>query len=227
MKFQFSIRDALKESWQIFTAHPWYFIVLAFVSLILNLVSRGEHVIIAVLVIIASIIWGYVWVSSSLAAVDGKHDMLQFSMIEKHLPSFTQFWKLIAVGVLSGLIIIAGTILLIIPGLYFMIKLSFANLAFVDRQGKITDALKYSWNITKGSRQFWKTVLVLLTIIGLVILGLIALGVGILIAYPLAMLLIAKLYRALEQQMPAQDVVVQPEEIPAHTEEIPSEPVQS
>ena len=226
MKFHFSIRTALKESWHIFATHLLFFIVLSVVMLVLNVVSHeGENVFVSILIGIAIIIWSYVWLSAALAAVDGKNDLLQLSAIHQHFPSFRQFWKIIAIGILSAVISLVGFILLIIPGIYFMTRLAFANLSYVDRQAGVRQSLRYSWYLVR-KEVFWTVLLTLIVCLVISVAGIALLWVGFLVAYPISMLLITKLYRTLTLNHPPQEVVLQPLEVLPSTEE-PADPVVS
>lgn len=194
--FTFSIKQAIRDSWAIFKETPWFFVALTFLMILINVVSNEENIILSLLGVIAAVIFGYMWASISLAAVDNKKELIGFSAIGKHFPSVKHFFYIIAVGIVVGFFTILGLIALIIPGLYIAVRLGFASIAYVDRKNGVMEAVRFSWNLVKKD-VFWKTVLVFLTIIGLTLLGLIALGVGIFVAYPITMLLTAKMYRAL------------------------------
>jgi hypothetical protein len=199
MTFNFSIRTALKQSWQSFRQHPLFFAGMAFVMIIFNFFlnyHRHNYVLVA-LVVIASIVWSYVWISTSLAAIDGKDAILNYKALSIHLPTVRQFFMLVIIGVIVGLITAAGFILLIIPGIYFMTRLAFANISYVDRQGSVKASLNHSWHLVKG-RVFWTVLLVVIVEIALIVIGTLLFGVGLLITYPIAMLLIAHLYRSLD-----------------------------
>ena len=228
MTFNFSIRTAVKESWSIFRQHPWYFAALSAVMVLLNIVGNNDDgrplvIAIAVLSVIASIVWSYVWLSVSLAAADGKHELLTFKTLKVHLPSLRNFFIILGVGLMTGLFVLLGLIALIIPGIYIMVRLMFANLAYVDRKGCVMQSLRYSWHLVKGD-VFWTVLLTMFVSFGIMILGMVLLGIGMLIAYPVVMLLIAKLYRALTLNHEEQSVIVQPEELEA-PEESTIEPV--
>lgn len=61
----------------------------------------------------------------------------------------------ILISLLTGLSVIGGFILLIIPGIFIAVRLSFVQIAFIQDNMRATNALKASWAITKG--QFWAT----------------------------------------------------------------------
>jgi hypothetical protein len=212
MKFQFSIRTALKRAWHIYKTHPTFFLLLSVVMVILNVSARGKgSILVNIVAVAAAIIWSYVWLSAALAAVDGKEERLTIRAIGTHFPSFRQVLKLLGVELLAGLIIVAGTILLIIPGIYCVVRLAFTNLSFVDRQGKIRETVRYSWNLVKGGT-FWTVLLVVIVMAALLLLGAVFFGIGLLLTYPIAILLLTQLYRELTTHH-EQQIIVQPAEI--------------
>lgn len=221
MEFNFSIRNAIKKAWALFRIRPWYFVGLAFVMLVINVFSNfHENIIIRVVIITAAIIWSYTWLSIVIATVDGKEGTLGYQNLKLHLPTFKQFFMLVCVGIATGIIVIAGFIMLIIPGIYFMVRLAFSNLAYVDRQRGVRETLKYTWHLVKGDI-FWTVFLTIMVAIALIFLGVLAAVVGVLVTYPLAMLVLAQLYRSLVEHHAAQEQLVeQPAEIP------PAEPLQ-
>lgn len=200
MQFNFSIKHAFKQSWQSFVRHPLFYCGLAVVMVIFNLFSNEHHQnwILLAVVFIAAIVWSYVWISVALAAVDGKEDLLRFKSLSVHMPNVRQFFIVIVLGIIVAIVVAAGFILLIIPGIYFMVRLAFASTAYVDRQFGVKQSLEYSWHLVKG-RLFWSVFLVLLVEIVLIVVGSVAFLIGLLVTYPLAMLLITHLYRALDK----------------------------
>jgi hypothetical protein len=207
MKFQFSIRNAAGEAWQSFWRHPWFFVGMIFIMGVLSS-FRGSHNTwwLVVIVSIAELIWTYVWLSVSLAAADGKEDILNFKSISIHMPNFRQFFTLLGLGIVTALIVVLGLVLIIIPGLYFAVRLAFAQFSYVDHQGTIKKSLEHSWHLVEG-RIFWLVVVLGLAEIGIMILGLVALIIGILVAYPVILLLSARFYRALDNYHRTQTTV--------------------
>jgi uncharacterized membrane protein len=198
MTFTFSIRKALQQSWHMFTQHTLFFSTMAFVMIIFNLfmTNHTHNIPLLIIVIIAAVMWSYVWISVSLAAVDGKHQLLNFKALSVHMPTIKQFAMIVLVGLVVGLTVAVGFVLLIIPGIYFLTRLAFANIAYVDRQGSLKQSLSYSWHLVKG-KIFWTVFLILIIEIVLVLLGEVTLMIGLLITYPIAMLLVTHVYRAL------------------------------
>ena len=104
--------------------------------------------------------------------------------------------SIIGASLLVYLIIAVGFILLIVPGIYLAIRLSFFMTAIVDRNLGPVEALKYSWQITTNNA---------LPIFGLMLLsmliilaGVIALLVGLVFALPVVTLAYTLAYRFLQ-----------------------------
>jgi hypothetical protein len=223
MEFTFSIRGALKESWNLFKKHIWFFVGLSAVSVILKFVGGGKHTpgIVSLILTIVVFVWSIVLVKFSLAAADGKDENLSFKKIQSMLPTGKQALGFFGVALLGGLLILGGLVLLIIPGIYIAIRLSVANLSFIDKNEGVKKSLRSSWDMIKGGT-FWTAVLVTITSVFLYMIGLILFGIGILVTYPLAMILMVKFYRALtvhsDQHAPSSTntaTIVHPVEIEA------------
>lgn len=217
MELKFSIRNAVREAWDLFKKHAWFFLAISALTVVMNFIGGGKDVPfpITIILMVATFIWSIVVLKISLAAADGKEDLLSFSKLQSFLPSFNQILGMLGVALLMGLLIICGLILLIIPGIWVAVRLSLSNLAYIDKTEGVRKALRSSWNMTKGPI-FWTAVLVGLTSLFLYIVGLVLFGIGILVTYPIAMILLAKFYRALTvHHGHAQTIVPQPAEIVA------------
>ncbi|MGH2540774.1 MAG: hypothetical protein ACRDGK_09655, partial [Actinomycetota bacterium] len=87
---------------------------------------------------------------------------------------FARFGSVLLISVLVGLAVLGGFILLIIPGLIFLVMFSVAIPALVVENRRGTDAMGRSWNLVKG--HFWHAVGVILLalIIAAVVSGVIS-----------------------------------------------------
>ena len=226
MPFTFSIRAALRRSWSLFTERPWFYIFLTLVLMLLNATgqfSSHQQIFMSIVTSIASLMWTYVILSVSLAAVDGHTTSLRFKTMQAHFPTVRQFAKLFVISIVVALpIMIVGVVafvgaffgllvpmavftfdtlvlmaVLFLGALYVSLRLSFAPLAFVDKNLSIGKSVRSSWRMTAG-KKFWTILLVIIVCGALVMTGMFLLFVGILIAYPIVFLTIAQLYRALE-----------------------------
>lgn len=107
------------------------------------------------------------------------------------------FFKFLFASIISGIIVLIGFILLIIPGIIFSIRLKFVNYLIIDKGLGPIEAIKVSWAMTKGS--FWNLIKLNLAVLGLNILGLLALIVGLLWTIPTTSIAEAFVYRKLSQ----------------------------
>jgi uncharacterized membrane protein len=99
-------------------------------------------------------------------------------------------------SILYGLIVLAGFILLIVPGIIWGIKYSFFGYLIIDRGMGPVEALKRSGEITKGYK--WDLFLLGLLFFGISLLGVLACIVGLFAAIPTIWVAHAYVYRRLE-----------------------------
>ena len=107
------------------------------------------------------------------------------------------FWRYLGVCILTFLTVLGGLIFLIIPGIIWVVRFSFAPIIVVDTKSGPIVSMKESYAITKG--KFWKILLFWLAIIGLNILGILALGIGLLVTVPVSTLASIYVYRVLSR----------------------------
>jgi hypothetical protein len=60
------------------------------------------------------------------------------------------WWKLILLVIAIGVLVVAGLILLIWPGLYIGSRLALAPYLLIDQNKGITESMNASWALTKG-----------------------------------------------------------------------------
>jgi len=194
-----SVGESIQFGWETFKKRPWFFIgvVLAVVILSSILTSLAEEnprdlfailVSLAVLVIHIFIEMGLV--SFALKAHDGVEKATFHDLWHPH-----SFWKYVGVKILTGIIIVIGLILLIVPGVIAILTLLFATYLVIDRNLGPIEAMKESARMTKGHR--WNLFLLILALLGINILGAIALLVGLLVSIPVSILAVAHAYRTL------------------------------
>lgn len=93
---------------------------------------------------------------------------------------FNQLAIFFCVEVCYGIIVAIGTFLFIIPGIWLAVRLWYAPLLAATQGATFGEAIKGSWQITKG--HFWELFLMGLTMIGISILGVCACFVGVFFA---------------------------------------------
>ncbi len=114
---------------------------------------------------------------------------------------FNQLAIFFAVNLVYGLIVGLGFCALIIPGIFFAIRLWYAPLLAATQGASFTEAFSRSWQMTKG--HFWELFLMGLTIIGIYILGFCACCVGYFFAAVIAYFMIVISFFILKPEVPA------------------------
>ena len=222
----FSIKEAVKYGWQKIKEHFWKLVGASACLMAIGLVSNvfsgamekntssgvGVALFIGIVAaIILSVMIRIGYTKFTLSMYDG-----QVLPIKSVFNAYGVFWRYIWVCILQGLIMIGGFILLIVPGIIWAIKYSFAPTIVIDTGVSASQALKESANITDGSK--WK-LLGFYIVLGLLnLLGYIVIGIGILVSLPLTSLAYVNVYRTLSQKKAA---VAAPAPAPA-----PATPVQ-
>jgi uncharacterized membrane protein len=105
------------------------------------------------------------------------------------------FWRFLGTQLLVGIIIFVGIILFVVRGIIAAVGLGFAPYVVIDSGTGVIDALKQSWDITRGHK--WQLFLFGLVLIGLNLLGLIAVVVGLLVTIPVTWLAVTHAFRTL------------------------------
>lgn len=83
--------------------------------------------------------------------------------------ALSRFGALVLVTILTGVLALAGFILLVIPGIIVVVRLLLASPAVMVEDNSATDAMRRSWRLVKGF--FWKAVGVslLTSLIGVIV----------------------------------------------------------
>lgn len=125
--------------------------------------------------------------------------------------AFKNFYRVVFSTLLTSLITIVGLVLLVIPGIYLSVKLTFAPVVAVIDDGSIIDSLRLSYNNTKGS---FVTIYTIFGLIGMVLfpvviitlllgsqIGLFALVLTmIVLIFPLVQIILASTYLHIEAE---------------------------
>ena len=106
------------------------------------------------------------------------------------------FFFYLGVRILTGIAIVLGLLLLIVPGIVLALMFLFSSFMVIDRELDPIEAMKESARITYGYR--FELLFLLLILLALNVLGVLALGVGLLVSIPVSTLALVHAYRALE-----------------------------
>ncbi len=88
-----------------------------------------------------------------------------------------KYFNVVLAGLLNSVIVIAGFILLVVPGIIFACKLAFVPYLVIDRDMEPVEAVKKSWSMTRGYAG--RIFVIWLLGIPIALLGLLLLAVGV------------------------------------------------
>lgn len=194
----FSIGEAYRFGWQATWANIGFllgFMVLALVIQYLpGLLSEATKdlplvsVFLSIFSFVINVIVGMGFVKTGLRLASNEKGDL--SDLYAHWPLFLRF---LGVTILSGLAVMGGFLLLIIPGIIIAIRLQFAQYLLVDKNTGVMESLKKSWEMTKGVT----LKLFLFGLVGILInlAGFLCLIIGLLAAIPTTLIASAYVYK--------------------------------
>ncbi|HEX8968287.1 MAG TPA: hypothetical protein VF937_10420 [Chloroflexota bacterium] len=195
-----SVGAAYSNAWEVLKVDFWQLLLVGFVAWLLGGVvggllgsqSRGGASALSGLyqiLIGTPIFYGaaYAW----LRAVRGQKPEVSDLFVP-----FQRYWLTsVLAGLLTEVIVVVGFILLIVPGIYLAVRLSFVPFIVVDEGRGPVEALTESWRRTEGF--FWTIFGSGLLGIVVVIVGFVLLIVGSIPAFMLVYLAFASLYAAI------------------------------
>ena len=208
METKFSISEVLKTSWKKVKEQIWVmaglFVAYCIVSGVLNMLlsplasSMVGGVAVSLISCIVSIIFSLGYIKNSFQILDAEEP--QFSAYGNQL---NKILKYVVGGILYAIAVMIGMVFLIIPGIYIALRLQFYACFIVEENMGGVEALKKSWEVTKG--QAWSLFLLALTWIGLSVLGFVCLIVGVFVVMPVIYVMNCYVYRKLTAVEVAQE----------------------
>ncbi len=201
---QIAVGECIRFGWNTFKKRPFMIIGVFVIAMIVSGVSSslldpGEGAPITattILMGLASLGVGLLVEIGLVTFSIRTHDSVETVRVQDLWNPKPFLWYLIS-QILVGISVVVGLVLLIVPGVFLALSFIFSSYLIVDKGRGPIEAIKESWNMTKGHK--WRLLLLIMTVIGLNILGLLALLVGLLVTIPVSMLAIVHAYRALER----------------------------
>ena len=196
----FSVRAIIKQAFAIAEDKLWgmvgSFTALLVASIILSAFSASSilvSIVVSTLSSLALLIFGLTYAYGS---------NFRFEMLFERITVKIFVYYLLS-SVFVSLIVMAGTVLLIVPGIIAAMMLFFTQYLVVNKNLKPFDAMRESRAMTRGYR--WKLFLFVLAMIGINLLALICFIFGLLFTLPMTMIAFALAYKELlnKQAVPA------------------------
>ena len=200
---RFSWEDAVKYGWNQTLSHLGFFIkamIIVFViSISLGVVTKMTEVPMSTLSLVTnltgvffSLLFGVGLIKVYLKICDDKQPELR-DLLSGITPGL--MLRYIFAVLLYALILIGGLILLIIPGLIWMVQFQFCTYLVIDKGLGPVAALKKSSAITKGAK--WNLFVLTCLCVLINFAGVLALGMGLFVTIPVTMLALTSVYRKL------------------------------
>jgi hypothetical protein len=206
----FNFSDVLEYGWRVMKANFWFFVGVGVVFLIVSYLPAIARIVVKNLNLpraydIAAVIFFQIlgWVVSIVLGIGLIKIALSFCDEQK--PEFGTlfaargcFWRYLGTVILYTLIIFAGFILLIVPGIIWSIKFYFCYYFIVDKGLGPIEALKASNRTTMGVKWELFGFGILCGLINM--LGMLCLVVGMFATFPIVIVANALIYRQLLAQ---------------------------
>jgi uncharacterized membrane protein len=203
------IKEVLKLGWTKTKENLWF--IIAFELLAFAITGAGMHIFgdESLLGFIVSSLVGLVLTSVFLRISRG--EKIDFNNIFVGF-SGNKFFHYLLANIVVGLFVIAGIILLVLPGVIVAMATCFASYIIIDMDKNVPfvgrsfwTAIKKSYEMTKGMK--WKLFGFFLVLFGLNILGAVALIVGLMVTIPVSMIALAAIYNKLKARVVEPTVV--------------------
>lgn len=205
-----SVKESLRHGWNIFKSRPWIFVQVGILLFLVNLLVNVAQSVLEyagnhggdVLAIVFGLLSMMLGIGVSFLVSMGETAFFLRAHDEPADVSFKDLWhpqpflKFAGVSVLSGLMILVGLVLLIVPGVILGIMLMFVGYVVIEEKLGPVDAIKRSIALTKGSR--WKLFQLAVSLLLLNVLGFLALLVGLFVTIPVSFMATVHAYRALK-----------------------------
>jgi uncharacterized membrane protein len=144
------------------TEFEWYFIPIIFFGIVYGIFIAGP------------IGYSVSWVFLKAVRKEKINIKDMFSVFERN------YWNTVVASLITGVIVFFGIIMLIVPGIIFACRLAFVPYLVIDQKMDVMDALKTSWDMTKGHG--WSIFFIGLLAIPIFIAGFIMLFFGVFIS---------------------------------------------
>ncbi len=200
MEPKFTISGIFDKAWKCTKSQLWILVGLlvgyAIISFTLRMFampvqySRVGIVVVWAVSTIISIVFTLGYTKNMFQALDG---------IEPQFSAYGQQSRKILTYFLASLlmtaVVLLGTCLFIIPGIYLGLRLQFYQAFIVEEDAGILESLKRSWAITSG--ETGRLFMLWLAMLGILVVGLALFIVGVLVALPVIYMMYCETFRRL------------------------------
>lgn len=208
---QLGFGNLVKQSWDVVKKNYWSLLKIALVTLLIACVSPIVTLFLSnayhssdTAVVVAGLVYLVFIIVQLLMTMGCIHILVKVSRGEvistnDLFAKNGHFWKYLLASILYTLIIFAGIILFIVPGMIWALKYSMVIYLIIDKDMGVMDAFKESSKMTKGSKG---TILIYgwgFALLNLV--GMLALGLGLLVTMPITWIANGLIYVHLSKRL--------------------------
>lgn len=187
-KHNFSIKELLEFGWSKTKVNYWFI----FQVIILASLVYGASRFLGPISVLVGFCVGISITTVGLMLIAG-HTPKLADLFSKYNSGYKIFLNYAIVSLIYGVLVVIGTFLFILPGLFVMVKLQFAKPLVVDKGLGALEALKKSWEMTQGN--FWSLFGYVVAITVLNLIGAIPFFLGLLVTVPVTILASLHLYK--------------------------------
>lgn len=196
----FRIGEALSFGWRTFKVHA-FFLWAALGVIFGNLLffdwaarEAGLYSAVGILLALFGLILKFIFELGLIRLLLDLHAG-QKDRLTVLLSQATRVWRYVGASLVYTLFVVGGLLLLVVPGIYALIRLQFFSYIIVEENVGPIEALKKSAAITQG--HVGALFLFLLMAFGLLVVSALPFGLGLLVSVPVSMLASVFVYRAL------------------------------
>ena len=198
-KPHFSKKEAISYGFKLAKENLFFFIILFVIVMLVSGVMAVLRIVTLHLVV-ASLVLGFMQLVVNLIIGIGIINIC-LKFLDNRKPKYKDLFyykpivNYVLASIVEGFIVFVGFLLLIIPGIFFALRLQYTCYLIIDKNFGLIEAIKTSWKITRGNA--WNLFFfgILLGLIN--ILGALCLLIGLFVTVPLSMLATTFVYRKL------------------------------
>ena len=200
---KFSITEAISFGWETMKANLGFFVGILILAWVIQFATSyfmeqwgKKYPMMGMLIYLLSIFVN-ILVGMGLIKISLKFSIGEQGRLEDLFSCAYIFLPYLGASILSGLAVLGGCILLIIPGIIIGIRLQFYVYLMIDRNASAIESLKESFALTRGATWDLFVFGIMLGLINLA--GALCLLIGLFATVPTSMVALAYVYRKLLQ----------------------------
>lgn len=119
--------------------------------------SQPKNVWFNIIIVLVNLLFVLAYILVSASSVEAIRRVIEggsFNIKDVLLVGWKKYWKVVLLGIILIFVVGLGFILLIIPGVMFMVWFNFSKFIIIEREVGVKEALTLSRNLVKG--RFWK-----------------------------------------------------------------------